>query len=340
MALIYLYTFRAGIKTVVWTDTLQTVAMLLGAGLTVWLIARELGLSGGALWENIVESPYSQIWVWDWQPASNFFKSFISGAAIATVMTGLDQDMMQKNLTIKTLPEAQRNVLLFSVVLVLANLLFLSLGTLLYQYAESSNIAQAVFEGDCAIELASGGCIATDQLFPYLALNHLGPLAGVVFIIGIIAAAYSSADSALTALTTSFCLDILDFDQRSDESWKTRTRYLVHVGFAGVLFAVILIFEAINDRSVISSVLTAAGYTYGPLLGLYAFGLYVKRRARDQAIPWICLASPILSYLIAQLSPRLGYTFGFEILLLNGLLTFVGLWMVSKPGLNESPKNP
>ena len=196
IALIYLYTFRAGIKTVVWTDTLQTLAMLLGAGLTVWLIAQELGLSGGTLWENIAESPYSQIWVWDWQPASNFFKSFFSGAAIATVMTGLDQDMMQKNLTIKTLPEAQRNVLLFSVVLVLANLLFLSLGTLLYQYAESTGIAQPVFVDGCAIQLANGDCLATDQLFPYLALNHLGPLAGVVFIIGIIAAAYSSADSA------------------------------------------------------------------------------------------------------------------------------------------------
>ena len=162
-------------------------------------------------------------------------------------------------------------------------------------------------------------------------MNHLGPLAAFVFLIGVIAAAYSSADSALTALTTSFCLDILRFNEREDEAWKKRTRYLVHIGFAGVLFLVILLFGVVNDRAVINAVFTAAGYTYGPLLGLYAFGLYVKRSVADTYIPWICLAAPIISYVIAYFSPELtGYKFGFEILIVNGLLTFLGLWILSE----------
>ena len=335
ISLIYLYTFRAGIKTVVWTDTLQTAAMLIGAGLTVWIIGQEMGWTLGELWEAVQQSSYSDIWVWDWQPGNNFFKQFMSGAAIATVMTGLDQDMMQKNLTIRTLGEAQRNVLLFSVILILANLLFLSLGTLLYLHGSSTGAIVPVFSETCAIQLPDGSCLATDELFPYLALNHLGPLAAVVFILGVIAAAYSSADSALTALTTAFCVDLLRFEEKDDESWKRRTRYLVHVGFAGVLLLVILAFAALNDRAVINAVFTAAGYTYGPLLGLYAFGLYVKRQAHDQAIPWICLLSPLISYAIAHFSPQLiGYRFGFEILILNGLLTFTGLYAVS-----EAPKD-
>ncbi len=331
IGLIYLYTFRAGIKTVVWTDTLQTAAMLTGAVITVWLIGQEMGWSFGDLWASVQQSSYSDIFVWDWKPDNNFFKQFMSGAAIATVMTGLDQDMMQKNLTIRTLGEAQRNVLLFSVILIIANLLFLSLGTLLYLYGSESGLIDPVFVEGCAIRLPDGSCLATDELFPYLALNHLGPLAAIVFLVGVIAAAYSSADSALTALTTSFCVDILRFEEKEDESWKRRTRYLVHVAFAGVLLLVILAFAALNDRAVINAVFTAAGYTYGPLLGLYAFGLYVKRKVSDRFIPLVCLLSPIVSYVIAYFSPQLtGYEFGFEILIVNGLLTFLGLWLLSE----------
>jgi len=339
IVLIYLYTFRAGIKTVVWTDTLQTAAMLAGAVITVVLIGRELELDWGSMWQAVRGSDYTRIWVWDWRAENGFFKQFASGAAIATVMTGLDQDMMQKNLTIRTLGEAQRNVLLFSIILVLANLLFLSLGSLLYLYSESAGLITPVFEVGCTLRLPDGSCLATDELFPYLALNHLGTVAAVVFVLGVIAAAYSSADSALTALTTSFCVDLLRFEDKSDEAWKRRTRYLVHVGFAGVLLLVILAFAALNDRAVINAVFTAAGYTYGPLLGLYAFGLYTRRRAPDQAIPWICLASPLLSYAFAYVSPGwLGYTFGFEILLLNGLLTFLGLWISSRGGITPAEK--
>lgn len=331
IGLIYLYTFRGGIKTVVWTDTLQTAAMLAGAGITVWVIATKVGWDMGTMLQSIGASEYSKTFVWDWAPANNFFKQFLSGAGIATVMTGLDQDSMQKNLTIRTLGEAQRNILLFSVILVFANLLFLSLGTLLYLYGEAQGIIDPVFVEGCAIRLADGSCLATDELFPHLALNHLGTLAAGVFVLGVIAAAYSSADSALTALTTSFCVDILKFEQRTDEAAKRRTRYWVHVGFALVLFVVILLFEAVNNRSVIWAVLKAAGFTYGPLLGLYAFGLYVKRQVRDQAIPWICLTSPIVSYGIDRVSPEwFGYTFGFEIVILNGLITFVGLWLASE----------
>jgi SSS family transporter len=331
IGLIYLYTFRGGIKTVVWTDTLQTAAMLVGAGITVWVIAQSFGWSVGDLVAVVEESSYSRTFFWDWAPGNNFFKQFLSGAGIATVMTGLDQDMMQKNLTIRNLGEAQRNVLLFSVILMAANLLFLTLGALLYLYGQGQGLIDPVFVEGCAIRLADGSCIATDELFPYLALHHLGPVAAVVFVLGVIAAAYSSADSALTALTTAFCVDILKFEQRDDEAQKRRLRYLVHVGFAGLLLAVILVFQAMNDRAVIWAVFKAAGYTYGPLLGLYAFGLYAKRQARDRAIPWICLLAPVLSYLIDGLSPRwLGYEFGFEILILNGFLTFVGLWAVSE----------
>ena len=329
IGLIYLYTFRGGIKTVVWTDTLQTAAMLIGAGITVWVIAQNLGWDLGELIATVGQSDYAETFVWDWAPGDNFFKQFLSGAGIATVMTGLDQDMMQKNLTIRTLGEAQRNVLLFSVILVAANLLFLTLGAMLYLYGEAQGLIDPVFVEGCAIRLADGSCLATDELFPYLALNHLGPVAALVFVLGVIAAAYSSADSALTALTTAFCVDILKFEQREDAAQKRRLRYLVHVGFAFLLLMVILAFHAMNDRAVIWAVFKAAGYTYGPLLGLYAFGLYAKANVRDRTIPWICLLAPVLSYLINDLSPRyLGYEFGFEILVVNGLLTFLGLWAV------------
>ena len=328
IALIFLYTFRGGIKTVVWTDTLQTFFMLLGAGITVYLISQELGLSLSDLPTTIRESGLSKIFVWDWAPGSNFFKQFISGAFIALTMTGLDQDMMQKNLTCRTLKDAQKNVFWFSVVLIFANLLFLSLGVLLYVYGMEMGLVERVFLEGCEIRVLDPTtgemmCRKTDELFPLLSLNFLGPVVGSVFVLGVIAAAYSSADSALTALTTSFCVDILNFEKRTDESAKLRTRYLVHIGFAFILFVTILGFNAWNNDAVIFEIFRAAGYTYGPLLGMFAFGMFTSWKTRDGWIPAICIICPLITYFIAQSD----FQVGFLILPINGLLTFLGLWL-------------
>ena len=318
--LIWLYTFRGGIKTIVWTDTLQTLFMLVAIGIVIYLVSEELNLTFSGLVNTVKNSEYSKIFVWEWQPGSNFFKQFFSGAFIAIVMTGLDQDMMQKNLTCKSIGDAQKNMFWFSVVLVFVNLLFLSMGALLYIYAGELNIALPE---------------KTDDLFPILALNHFPTIAGIVFLLGITAAAYSSADSALTALTTSFCVDFLNF-QREDtiamQNKQRRVRLLVHLGFSLILFIVIMIFEAINDEAVISSLFKAAGYTYGPLLGLFAFGLFTRHDIKDKWVIAVCLVAPVLSYLLNMYSEELlaGYKFGFEILIVNGCFTFVGLLFIKK----------
>lgn len=309
--LIWVYTFKGGIKTIVWTDTLQTLFMLTAVVITIIIITKELGWSIGDAIANIQESEMSKIFYWDWSNARFFPKQFISGALIAIVMTGLDQDMMQKNLTCRNLKEAQKNIFGFSVVLIFANLLFLGMGALLFMYANSKGI-----------EIPT----RTDTLYPLLALNHLGTFAGVVFLLGIIAAAYSSADSALTALTTAFCVDFLNFEKKEEEE-KKKTRLKVHIGFSVILFLVILIFNAINDDSVINSIFKAAGYTYGPLLGLFSFGLLTKRQVLDKYVLPVCLAAPVLSYFIDIAS---GSWFGFFILALNGALTFIGLFIISK----------
>lgn len=309
IALIWLYTFKGGIKTIVWTDTLQTLFMLLAVGISISIIGSQLDLSFGGLMQVIQSSDLSDTFIWDWQAPRNFFKQFFAGAFIAIVMTGLDQDMMQKNLTCRSLGDAQKNVFWFSIVLIFANLLFLSLGVLLYHFVEVNQI-----------DLTN----TTDALFPYLALNHFGIFGGVVFLLGVTAAAYSSADSALTALTTSFYIDFLEKDPSQSDS---KNRMLVHFGFSVLIFIVILIFQAINDDSVINAVFRMAGYTYGPLLGLYAFGLFTKQLVKDQWIPVVCVLAPILTYMINENSVAWlgGYKFGFELLLLNGLLTFLGL---------------
>ena len=322
IALIWIYTFRGGIKTIVWTDTLQTFFMLAAVTATIITISSELDLSPSQMVEAIAASTYSKVFFWDWSLGSHFVKQFVSGAFIAIVMTGLDQDMMQKNLTCKSLGEAQKNVFWFSIVLVIANLLFLSLGALLYMYADVH-----------AITLPT----RTDDLYPLLATQHFSIFIGVVFLLGIIAAAYSSADSALTALTTSFCVDFLGFEDRrkkqpSDE--KMRIRFMVHIAFSVILFVVIIIFKALNNDAVISAVFKAAGYTYGPLLGLYAFGLFTNWSVKDKFVPLVCLLSPLLAYLLNVYSEELlaGYKFGFEILIVNGGLTFIGLMLLKKKG--------
>ncbi|MGK0487319.1 MAG: SSS family transporter [Candidatus Endobugula sp.] len=314
--LIWVYTFQGGIKTIVWTDALQTFFMLLAVIITIYIITKEMGIGIGEAFSQITESDYSKTFFFDWNDKKDFFKQFISGAFIAIVMTGLDQDMMQKNLTCKTLKDAQKNVFWFSVVLVIANLLFLSLGALLYLYA-----------GQNGIEIPA----RTDGLYPLIALNHLSTFAGVVFLLGIVAAAYSSADSALTALTTSFCMDFLNFDKK-EESLKKPIRLKVHIAFSLLLFFVIIIFNAINDSSVINSIFKVAGYTYGPLLGLFSFGMITKLKVKDMLVLPVCLAAPILSYIVDINSVAWfnGFEFGFFILILNGSLTFIGMLLISK----------
>lgn len=316
IVLIWIYTFRGGIKTIVWTDTLQTFFMLAAVGISIVIIIRSLGVGLVDMPELIAKSDYSSMFEWEWRAPRNFFKQFFAGAFITIVMTGLDQDMMQKNLTCRNIGDAQKNMFWFSVILVVANLMFLSLGALLFIYSNNYNIPIPE---------------KTDDLFPFLAINKFSAFAGIMFVLGITAAAYSSADSALTALTTSFCVDFLNFRDQ-EESFKKRTRIKVHVGFSLLIFVVIVIFQMINDKSVINSLFTAAGYTYGPLLGLYSFGMFTKLKVKDRWVPLICIISPVLSFIININSEAWfwGYKFGFELLILNGLLTFVGLLLIRR----------
>ncbi|HHP7240374.1 MAG TPA: sodium:solute symporter [Cyclobacteriaceae bacterium] len=317
--LIWLYTFRGGIKTIVFTDVLQTSFMLVSAAISIIFIANELDFSFQNTIKHIGDSDYAKIFIWDWQDGRNFFKQFLSGAFIAIVMTGLDQDMMQKNLTCKNLSDAQKNMFWFCIILVIINILFLSLGTLLIMYADKLDISLPDM---------------TDNIFPLLAINHFSLAGGIFFLLGITAAAYSSADSALTALTTSFYIDILGYKQQ-EWSTKKNDRIKIHLMFTGIIFLVILGFNAINNQSVINSIFIAAGYTYGPLLGIFSFGLFTNYSVKDRFVPLVCLLSPLLSFLINVYSEKLffGYQFGFEVLILNGLITFIGLFIIrnSKP---------
>jgi SSS family transporter len=315
--LIWLYTFRSGINTIVWTDTLQTFFMLLALGITIYYISEDLGISGGGMLGYLQDSEMSKMFFFDdWKSRDYFFKQFISGAFIAIVMTGLDQDMMQKNLTCRNIKDAQKNMFWFTIILTIANFMFLALGLLLTDYAELIGIDAA-----------------KDDLYPAVATSgELGMGVAILFILGLIAAAYSSADSALTALTTSFSIDILEIEKKYDEKKQERIRKQIHIGVSLVIIVVMLLFKyAIEDKSVINKLFEFAGYTYGPLLGLYAFGLFTKWQVKDKLVPLIAIASPVLSYIISINSLEwIGFEFGFFILILNGLLTFLGLILVRR----------
>lgn len=317
--LMLIYTFRGGIKTLVWTDTFQSAFLLLGVILSIVAIASQLDLNFGSLISTIKDSPHSQVFFWDWQPKSFFPKQFLAGTFICVVMTGLDQNMMQKNLSCKSLGDAQKNMYWFSFVLVLVNLFFLSLGALLYTYANTRGI-----------EIPK----MTDNLFPMLAFDHLGSFAGLVFIVGLTAATFSSADSVLTTLTTSFYIDFLNIDHRKDyaENKKVRLRKQIHIGFAIILLLVILLFKALNSQAIINTILLIAGYTYGPLLGLFAFGLFTKKEIKDRWTPIVCIISPLITYIVSSNSASWfgGYHMGNELLLFNGLFTFIGLLIIRK----------
>ncbi|MBR5782274.1 MAG: sodium:solute symporter [Bacteroidales bacterium] len=325
IALILVYTFKGGIKTVVWTDTLQTTFLLLAAVMTVVIILKTLNISFGELMSISTERGYTKLFETDWSHSKFFVKQILSGAFITITMTGLDQDMMQKNLTCKTLRDAQKNVLTSSFFLVIVNVLFMSLGAALIYYVHETGIQ---------LPTNGSGVVVNDKIFPAVAFS-LDKLTSIVFMIGLIAAGYSSADGTLTALTTTFCFDFLHFNQNEKitEEQKIRYRKLIHVGFALLYLLVIIMFRPFHNESLIDKIFEIAGYTYGPLLGLYSFGLFVKnRKVKDQYVPVIAISSPIISYLLNIYSKDIffGYQFGFEILIVNGLLTFMALLACSK----------
>ena len=325
IALILLYTYQGGVKTIVYTDTLQTTFMLLSVLLSVVFISKQLNLNFGDLYHKIADSQYSQVIFGDWKLKSFLPKQFFGGMFIAIAMTGLDQEMMQKNISCKTLRDAQKNVLTFTFILLIVNILFLVLGALLYIYVNESNIP---------LLLDANGKIISDNVFPTIALNYLGTFSAVFFIIGLISAAYPSADGALTALTSVFCIDFLGLKENNvkSEKEKIKLRHTVHITFAFILLLVIVIFKLVNNDAVINNLFTIAGYTYGPLLGLYSFGLFTKKGLNDKMVPFICVLSPVLCYLLNEFSQLWfgGYKFGFELLIVNGFITFVGLFIISK----------
>lgn len=323
MAFILLYSIRGGIKTIVWTDTLQTIFLVASLIITIIFINNYFDFSIMESVRAVADSSYSKIFNWDYKDNNFFVKQFLSGMFITITMTGLDQDMMQKNLTCRNLGEAKKNMYVFSVIIVVINLLFLGLGALLYMYAQHGNIPLPLDPDTHKI--------ITDKVFPNIATHYFPIAFKFIFLIGLTAATFSSTDSALAALTTSICVDFLGFKPNQTEN-RIKTRYLVHILMAGFIVLAVITLHYVSKASVIKVLFQVAGYTYGPLLGLYSFGLFLKKRAPDRIIPYICFGSPILTFLFEKglnfVFPS--YHFGFEIILLNGLITFLGLLVCSR----------
>lgn len=322
--IILMYTFRGGIKTVIWTDTLQTTFLLLAAVVTLVFILRDLDISFVGLVSQLADSGSTRVFDTDWHSNKFYLKQILSGAFITITMTGLDQDMMQKNLTCKTLKDAQKNMITFSLSLVVVNVLFLFLGGALVYYAQQTGFALPVNEA---------GVVVNDKIFPSVAFS-LSTFTGVVFVIGLVAAGYSSADGTLTALTTTFYYDFIHLDksQRYTEQQKVRFRKMIHISFAVLYLLIIIAFKPFHNQSLIDTIFDVAGYTYGPLLGLYAFGLFTNYRVKDKYVPVVAILSPVICYILKLNSQEWlwGYQFGFEIILLNGLLTCLGLFIIRK----------
>ncbi len=314
--LVWLYTYRSGIKTIIWTDTLQALCLVAMLVVIIWKVKNSMELDMGSMIQTLADSPHFRIFEFDdWHSTQHFVKQFFSGIFITIVMTGLDQDMMQKNLSCKSLKDAQKNMYTYGFAFTPVNFLFLSLGVLLLSLAAQKNIALPALNDDILPMFCTSGILGHSIL--------------IFFTIGIIAAAFSSADSALTALTTSFCVDILGVEKEEAHKAK-RTRLMTHF-LISILFAIIiLIFKAVNSRSVIDAIYMIASYTYGPLLGLFVFGLFTKKHPRDKYVPYICILSPLIcfatDYLVKQYT---GYAFGYEMLMVNGAITFFGLWAAS-----------
>ena len=321
IGLIYIYTAKGGVNTIIYTDVLLTVCMISALIMCIYSISVNMDASIGTLLTKVKESPFSQVFFFEngWSDPNNFYKQFFSGALIAIVMTGLDQDLMQKNLTCRTLKDAQKNIFTFCINFVLVNIIFLTLGAALYIFAAEKGI---------------GLPDRSDNFFPMMALQHLGLFTGIMFFTGLVASTYSSADSALTALTTSICVDFLDIEKReltNKQSKSIRTK--VHLSISVALGVIIMLFYYLNEEAVVTLVFKIAGLTYGPLLGLFAFGILTKRIPTTKYIPWICLIAPILTWLIDTYSVQIfgGFKFGFLTLALNGAMIFGALWLISKP---------
>jgi solute:Na+ symporter, SSS family len=328
LLLILAYTYKGGVKTIVWTDTLQTTFMLLSLVLTVILISGDLNFSLAEVWDKVWNGKYSTMIFGGengtWKSGLFFPKQFFGGMFIAIAMTGLDQEMMQKNISCRNVGEAKKNMITFSFIVVIVNALFLVLGVLLYEYITQPGIM---------IPSTPEGKILTDTVFPTVALEYLGTVSGVLFVIGIISAVYPSADGALTALTACWCIDIVGMKRRGfSEAEQTRLRQKVHISFAVVLLVVIVLFREFSTDAVINNVLKFAGYTYGPLLGLYAFGLFTKMKVYDRLVPVVCIAAPLICVFLDLFSVPLfnGFKFGPELLIVNGALTFAGLVMLRR----------
>lgn len=328
MFLIFLYTFKGGVKTIIWTDVLQTTFMLLAVFLTIFSIAREMDWSVGEMLTQVKASTFSNWLDWEWSHGTNAIKQFIAGMFITIVMTGLDQEMMQKNLSCKNIREAQKNVYTTSITIVVVNYFFLLLGAVLALYVSSK------LGGMHGIGLADAEGVftkaQTDKLFPTIASQYLGLGVGLFFIIGLISASYPSAGGALTSLTTSFCIDFVGFNKRSDlsETRKKRIRQMAHAGFAILFFIIIIILYLVNNQTVIDLVYLLAAYTYGPLLGFFFFGLLTKYQVKDRFMPYVAILSPLLCYILDYAGKEfLGFGFGFTILIVNGLFTFAGMYI-------------
>src|SRR3989339_208730 len=329
MFLIFLYTFRGGVKTIIWTDVLQTTFMLLAVFLTIFSIARAMDWSVGEMLTEVRKSTFSGWLDWEWSHGTNAIKQFIAGIFITIVMTGLDQEMKQKNLSCKNIKEAQKNVYTTSVTIVVVNYFFLLLGAVLAIFVSSK------LGGMEGIGLADAEGIftkaQTDKLFPTIASQYLGLGVGLFFIIGLISASYPSAGGALTSLTTSFCMDFVGFNSRNDltETRKKKIRQMAHAGFAVLFFIIIVVLHIVNNQAVIDLVYLLAAYTYGPLLGFFFFGLLTKYQVKDKYMPYVAIGSPILCYILDVFGKQyLGFGFGFTILIMNGLFTFAGMYLL------------
>lgn len=327
LGLIFAYTYRGGLKTIIITDTLQTVFLVSSVIFTIFFICNSLDYSVPQAFEAVKDSNYSKIFFYeDWLKSNYWFKQVLGGIFVTIAMVGLDQDLMQKNLSCKNIGEAQKNMFTFTGIFVVINLFFLSVGALLYLYANKNGIDIPMVDGKPR----------TDLLFPEIAFNHLSLVPAIVFLLGLTAATFATTDSALTALTTSFCVDFLGMDkvENAGNTNMVRTRHMVHIGFSLLMFLVILTIYLLNSDSVVSLIFKVAAYTYGPLLGLYSFGLFVKSKTvKENWVPFICVLAPTITFIISSYSAELfgAYQFAEELIILNGGLTFLGLLLISKP---------
>ena len=332
LVLIFSYTYRGGLKTIIITDALQTFFLVSSVFLTIFFICNSLDLNIFTAFEEVKNSNYSKIFFFDDYNKGNYFwKQILGGIFVTIAMVGLDQDLMQKNLSCKNIGEAQKNMFTFTGIFVIINIFFLSVGALLYMFAEKNGIQVPIVDG----------VPRTDFLFPEIALKSLGLIPAVVFLLGLTAATFATTDSALTALTTSFCVDFLGMDKTENLNKPNivRTRHFVHIGFSFLMFLVIVIFNSVNDASVVKMIFKIASYTYGPLLGLYAFGLFLKSKTvHDKLVPFVCIISPAICYFISINSAKLfgNYVIDNELIIVNGFITFIGLVLISKPATKET----